>query len=97
MSREIAAMLVEQRLAQLEKLPYSQLVRMLDQSTSLMESGPDGKSYQIEIQVFWDSKRGSSLRVLVAVDGGGVSAVKPVCGDFIASPEKPEGSTPSDF
>jgi hypothetical protein len=97
MSREIARSLLEQKVSELQALSYPQLLPMLDQSTTVFETGSDGKWYQIEAQVFWDDRKDSNLRVLVTVDGGGVSAVKPLCSDFIATPEKSERSTSSDF
>ncbi|HKW53481.1 MAG TPA: hypothetical protein VJO12_07305 [Stellaceae bacterium] len=47
--------------------------------------GPDGLKYQVETDVFWDepARKGGDLCVMVSVDGGGVSAWKPMLGSFI--------------
>lgn len=44
-------------------------------------------AYQLESEVLWDGNAGGDIRVLVAVDGGGVSAFKPLTGDFILAPD----------
>ena len=49
--------------------------------------GEDGKTYQLETQVFWDSKKGGDIRVMVAADDGGFSAFKPLTYDFIMAPD----------
>jgi hypothetical protein len=49
--------------------------------------GEDGKTYQLEIQVFWDSKKGADIRLIVAADDGGWRAYKPLTGDFIMRPD----------
>ena len=46
-----------------------------------------GTTYQLESQVLWDGKAGGDIRVLVAVDDGGVSAFKPLTDDFILAPD----------
>ena len=42
----------------------------------------------METQIFWDEpkKKGGNLRVTVSVDGGGVSAAKPLLSAFIIAP-----------
>ena len=49
--------------------------------------GEDGKTYQLEIDVFWDSKDGGDVRVTVAVDDGSWRAFKPLTRDFIVRPD----------
>ena len=46
-----------------------------------------GTRYQRESQVLWDGKAGGDIRVLVAVDDGGVSAFKPLTDSFILAPD----------
>jgi hypothetical protein len=45
--------------------------------------GEDGKTYQLEIQAFWDSKKDADVRLMVAADDGGWRALTPLTGDFI--------------
>ncbi len=48
---------------------------------------PSGVSYQVEVQAFWDDQPNAHLRVMGAIDDGGLlSAFKPLCEDFIMSP-----------
>jgi hypothetical protein len=49
--------------------------------------GEDGKKYQLEMQGFWDSKKGANVRLIVAADDGGWRAYKPLTGDFITRPD----------
>jgi hypothetical protein len=46
-----------------------------------------GTTYQLENQVVWDDQAGGDVRVLVAVDDGGLSAFKPLTDDFILAPD----------
>jgi hypothetical protein len=50
--------------------------------------GEDRKTYQLEIQAFWDSKKGGDVRLIVAADDGGSRAFKPLTGDFIMRPDR---------
>ena len=45
--------------------------------------GEKGEFYQFEIQVFWDRNPGGDIRVLGAIDDGGIRAFFPLCDDFI--------------
>jgi hypothetical protein len=49
--------------------------------------GPSGTTYQIEVEAFWDDEEGGNLRVCVAIDGGEVSAYRPISSDFIIAPD----------
>lgn len=49
----------------------------------------EGTQYQIEIQAIEDDSKGSgNLRILGSIDDGGlISGLKPLCSDFIISPD----------
>ena len=52
-------------------------------------TGGSGTVYQVEIVAFWDGgrrARDGNLRVMVAVDDRGWSAVSPLTDDFIIAP-----------
>ena len=49
--------------------------------------GEDGNAYQLETQVFWDSKKDGDIRVMVSADDGGISAFKPLTHGFIMTPD----------
>lgn len=71
------------------KKSYSELVKLTKDENIVVKEviGESGCKYQIEIQAFWDSKKGKDLRVLFAIDGGGIPATMPLSGSFIISPE----------
>ena len=42
--------------AELKSLTYEELTALVDEPRSKWVTGSDGRKYQLEIQVFWDSK-----------------------------------------
>jgi hypothetical protein len=84
MSREIARAIIEGRLKELRKFSYGELVKLVGQIPCDRINGPDGE-YQMETETRWDSKAGGNIRVIVAVDGPGASAFKPLTETFIMS------------
>jgi hypothetical protein len=88
MDSTIARSLAEQELAQITRMGYHQLVSHVGGKPITKEIvGPDGKRYQVEVCVFWDSKKGGSIRVIAAVDDGGLRALAPVSTSGIVHPE----------
>jgi hypothetical protein len=45
-----------------------------------------GVKYQVEIQAFWDDKPNDILRVMGAIDDGGIRAYVPMSEDFVIAP-----------
>jgi hypothetical protein len=88
-SRRIAAEIIDHRLEALRRLSYADLLQRRAETPCDTVIGPDGWEYQVETQVFWDepSKKGGNLRVMVSVDGGGTSVLKPLFGAFIIAPD----------
>jgi hypothetical protein len=87
MNREIARALIGEELAKLRKLSYAELLKLVNNPTTIELPGSDGKNYQIERQAFWDTHKGGNIRVMVSADDGGWSAIVPLTGDFIISPD----------
>ena len=87
MGHEIAYDFINQEMAQLRMLPYAVLAARIGQCEHKEFVANDGQRYQLETEVFWDSKKGGDIRVMVCVDGGGVSAFLPVSDDFIMAPD----------
>jgi hypothetical protein len=83
MSREIARAIVEDRLKELRKFSYGELVKLVGQIACDRINGPDGAEYQVETETRWDSKTGGNIRVIVAVDGPGTSTFRPLTETFI--------------
>lgn len=75
-------------LGRLRALPYAQLVdRLLGSEETFGVRGPSGASYQVELQAFWDDRPGGLLRVVGAVDDGGLRALAPLTDAFLVSPD----------
>jgi len=87
MSREIARQIIEDRLKALRNFSYEALVRLVGQVRCDRVNGPDGEEYQVETETRWDSKAGGNIRVIVAIDGPGVSIFRPLTETFIMSAE----------
>lgn len=86
MNREIASALIQRELEALRNSSYGELTSLVDKVSTRREKGQDGKEYQIERQAVWDEANGGNIRVIVCVDDGGLSAFRPLSGDFIISP-----------
>jgi hypothetical protein len=84
---QIAYALIDGRLKELRQRSYGDLVTLIGHPQTKQIRGEDGKEYQLEVQVFWDSKKGGRLRVMVAADDGGWRAFKPLTDDFIMAPD----------
>src|SRR5580693_9154027 len=57
---------------------YSELMTSIGKIDKKKIVGEDGKTYQLEIQAFWDTDKNSDVRVIVLADDGGWRAFKPV-------------------
>ena len=64
--------------------PYVELASLVAREPVTGEvSGASGSHYQYEIEVFWDGNPGGDLRILGAIDDGGVRAFFPLTDSFI--------------
>jgi hypothetical protein len=73
-------------LARYRSQSYEALQRLLRTPDTYEVSGPSGTKYQVEIQAVWDRRHGGDLRVLGAIDDGGLRAFVPLTDDFIIAP-----------
>ena len=87
MDEQIAYVLIHAELRRLQVLSYSELTALIGEVEIKEVMGEDGKTYQLEIQAFWDSKKGGDVRLIVAADDGRWRAFKPLTGDFIMRPD----------
>jgi hypothetical protein len=83
MNDVVATELIKDELQRLRLLNYSELVRLIGEDQISTPLGSDGKEYQMEVDVFWDEEKGGDVRVIVAVDDGGLRAFVPLTSDFI--------------
>ncbi|MCJ7513484.1 MAG: hypothetical protein MUO23_11005 [Anaerolineales bacterium] len=65
------------------QLSYADLVGRIGQHVVLEQVGASGASYQIEIEVVWDSDVGGAVRAIGSIDDGGWRAIVPLTADFI--------------
>jgi hypothetical protein len=74
-------------LARYRGLTYAELVRRLKTVDTEEITGPSGTVYQLEVQFFWDNRPNGNVRVIGAIDDGGISWLVPLSGDFIMAPD----------
>jgi hypothetical protein len=86
MNEQVAHALIDAELRQYQRLSYSDLTALTGKVETKELVGEDGKTYYLEIQVFWDSKKDADVRLIVAADDGGWRAYKPLTGDFMMRP-----------
>jgi len=86
MNEAIARDVLNRELVTWRGKSYRQLTELIDKPQPIKVTGPDQKTYQVEIQVVWDSRPGGDIRVLGAVDDGGFRAFAPLSDSFILSP-----------
>jgi hypothetical protein len=87
MNKQEAKELLSQEIQLWRSRSYADLAALLDEVVTKDVTGPSGAAYQIEIQVFWDSKPHGNLRVLGGIDDGGWSAFAPLNEAFIIAPD----------
>ena len=83
MDHQIAYELIDERLKDLRQRTYRELVALIGHSDTASTTGEDGKTYQLETQVFWDSAKGGDIRVMVSADDGGLRSFMPLTDNFI--------------
>ena len=86
MKNTIARKLLNDELETLKTRPYSFFAQSVNRTTHKKIIGQDGANYQIEIEVFWDNRRGGDIRVLGSVDDGQIRASAPLTEDFVITP-----------
>jgi hypothetical protein len=79
--------ILEQELSRYRRRSYSELLSLVDDIETFERASSSGVTYQIEMQVFFDDRSTSNLRVVGAIDDGGRRAFKPMTDDFIMAPD----------
>lgn len=87
MDKEKAMAVLAEQLRLYRTKSYAELKDLLDQVDAYEIETPDGLSYQIEIQVFWDGIPDGNIRVIGAIDDGRWRAFSPLSDDFIMTPD----------
>jgi len=83
MNEQAAQALINDWISELEKLSYKGLVSLVGHVQTRTRVGEDGNEYQLEAQVFWDSKKGGDIHVMVSADDGGLRAFFPLTSNFV--------------
>lgn len=87
MDRAEAKLILATELAEFAARPYDKVMASLKHTDVKNVVGDSGTNYQIEINVFWDSKPDGNLRIMASVDDGGWHAFIPVTDSFIMKPD----------
>ena len=87
MNKTEALALLEAHLNSWRNKPHSELASLIGRQTCSELAGASGATYQVEVEAFWDAKRGENIRVVAAIDGGGIGTFMPLTSDFIVAPD----------
>lgn len=86
MDRARAAAIAEEYVSRLSARPFVELRALVDEGEQHQEEGIAGRTFTVDVEAFWELSPGGNLRVIVSVDGGGLSAWNPVTRHFVMSP-----------
>jgi len=81
-----AQKLLEEWLTKLRAMPYRELAAGVGSVTTDEVVRDSQRSWQLEIQVFWDDEPNGNVRVMASVDDGGLRAFVPLTDGFIKAP-----------
>lgn len=80
---ELRAMLPEPRWS--VRVKWLTISRGDDRTTHEEVVAPSGQTYQVAIEPMWEDEEAGTIRVFVAVDGGPISATKPLAESVLVS------------
>ena len=82
-----AKALLQIELTRYRKSSYTELQRLLNTQDVYEVSDASGERYYLEIEAFWDDRKFGNLRVVGAIDDGGLRVFFPVSDSFILTPQ----------
>jgi hypothetical protein len=83
-----ARMILRREMEGWRGLTWSELRRTIGTIETRCATGTTtGTLYQIEIEPIWDGPPGGAIRVLGAIDDGGIHAFLPLTDDFLVEPD----------
>ena len=88
MDRAEAKLILAKELTEFAARPYDYLVASINHTDVKNVVGDSGTNYQIEINVFWDSKPDGNLRIMASIDDGGWRAFVPLTDSLIMKPDR---------
>ncbi len=86
MNKEEAKTILEKLLSAYREKSYKELQYLLETQDTSKVTAESGVKYQIEFQAVWDDKKDGDIRIMGAIDDGGLRAFMPLTDDFIMSP-----------
>jgi len=87
MDRAEAKSILAKELTKFAARPYDNLVASIKHVDVKNVAGESGANYQIEFDVFWDSKPDGNLRIMASIDDGGWQAFLPLTDLLIMKPD----------
>ena len=87
MNNEEAISVLDREMERYRAKAYAELIQLLDETKYIDTTGPSGTPYQVELSFVWDDKSKGDLRVIGAVDDGGLRAFAPLNDSFIMRPD----------
>lgn len=84
-----AGKVLEQFLARYRQIPYAALAARVNEYDKKLMPREGGGIWQLQADFFWDDAPQGDIRVMAAIDDGGLSACAPITDSFIKSPEGP--------
>ena len=87
MNNDIALSLLHAAMLEYRAFSYEELVRRADADDHRDVTGPDGLTYQLEVQVIRESRGVGPVHVLGSIDDGGWRAFKPLSVGFMVRPD----------
>ena len=88
MNQLIASEILNEQIAELRTISYAALSSRIETTDVRKVIGRDGTTYKIEINYFWDGRKGGEVRVIASIDDGGSSAFVPLTDDFIKAADE---------
>jgi hypothetical protein len=87
MDRAEAKLILAKELTEFAARPYDELVASIKHVDVKNVVGESGANYQIEFDVFWDSKADGNLHIMASIDDGGWRAFLPLTDSLIMKPD----------
>ena len=81
--KEKAKDILTKELEAYRKQSYEDLLRLINTQDTQEVTGHSGTVYQLEFQAVWDGKKDGNLRIIGAIDDGGLRAFTPLTEGFI--------------
>jgi len=87
MNKAEAKSILSRELRAFAARPYDKLVELISRPEVKNILSESGITYQIELNVFWDSQPEKNLRIMSSIDDGGWRAFLPLTESLIMKPD----------